>query len=154
MTPAQIALFAERKANFNTFYENLIPTLVDFIKHLEIIDAHNVLRQAFLFVSDLDLFFKNIMITDEEDKIWLLTRIGYFVGEYFAQKYQGCWIVCEIPESKYFGRYVIGEFSGLDENKILDPFEVAKTYVNTPIPRQFEELLADIDYLLLKISNS
>nr|WP_294780457.1 hypothetical protein [uncultured Flavobacterium sp.] len=150
MTIEQIALLEKRKANLDTFYKDLLFELVNFIKHLEIKDAHIVLKQAFLFVDDLDIFFKNIMIVNEDERIWLITRIGYFVGEYFVQKYQGCWIVCEVTNSSYFGRYVIGDFAAFEDNRIFDPFEVAQMYVGTSIPRQLNTLLKEIDSDLLK----
>jgi hypothetical protein len=141
-----IKLLETRKAGFEEFYKSLIPSLIEFVSRLEITPAHEVLNHAVQYAPYLAASL-NIMIVDEEtDRIWLLTRIGYFVGEYFAQKYNGCWYVNDIPNSKYFGCYVVGQFALVNKPEIMiDPFQIAQSYVDTPPNRDFESLLAEVD---------
>jgi hypothetical protein len=62
----------------------------------------------------------------------LITRLGYFVGEYCVQKYSGCWFVDDLGGSRYFGRYVAGRFASVaNESAMVDPFLVAQEYVDT-----------------------
>jgi hypothetical protein len=74
-----------------------------------------------------------IQIVDPEDRIWILTRIGYFLGEYLNQVYGGLWFVDEDVESPYFLQYVIGSFLRLPNPRVrLAPFALAALYVEEP----------------------
>jgi hypothetical protein len=146
MTSEEMLLLEKRKAGFEQFYNELMPMLVDFIGKLGVNPAHEVLRHADQFVQYLNQALRSMAVTNDEDRGWLLTRMGYFIGEYFVQKYGGCWFVNEIQGSRYFGRYVVGRFARLNDSiPMLDPFLVAQTYVDTPIPRHLEKLLAEVD---------
>jgi hypothetical protein len=146
MTPEKLLLLEKRKAGFDAFYLALMPTLADFAEKMGINPAHEVLKDAKQFVSYLDGALQNLPVADDQDRAWLLTRMGYFIGEYFVQQYRGCWYVNEIPDSRYFGRYVVGRFFSLNNATLmLDPFEVAQVCVDSPIPRQLNMLLKDVD---------
>jgi hypothetical protein len=68
------------------------------------------------------------------------------IGEYFVQKYDGCWFVNDIATSQNFARYVVGEFVHLNHSGIsIDPFELAAEFVNTPTPRNLTSLLNEVD---------
>ena len=153
MTSEEKLLLEKRNAGFQQFYQELMPVLVDFIENLGIKPAHEVLKHAGQFVPHLDQALQAMAVADEQDRIWLLTRMAYFIGEYFVQRYGGCWYVNEIQGSRYFGRYVVGRFARLDSAiPMLDPFLVAQDYVNTPIPRHLEKLLAKVDADLVQAS--
>jgi hypothetical protein len=63
-------------------------------------------------------------------------------GEYFVQKFHGCWTLNDIPGSRYFARYVVGQFQAAKNlQMMLDPFDMAIEYVDAPIPRQLQTLL-------------
>ena len=145
MTSEASALLQKRKAGFDQFYAELMPVLVDFVEKLGIKPPHEVLRAAVQFVPPLDHALKNMVVASAEDRTWLLTRMGYFIGEYFVQKYGGCWSVNEAQDSKFFARYVVGQFAGLGTAAVLDPFEVAMDFVDTPVPRHLEQLLKEVD---------
>jgi len=146
MASEELTLLEKRKAGFDKFYKELIPVLVEFVGQMGISPAHEVLKNAVQFAPYLNGALQNMAIADEQDKIWLLTRLGYFVGEYFAQKHSGCWYVNEIQGSRYFGRYVVGQFARLNNAALmLDPFEIARVYIEQPMPRQFEKLLTEVD---------
>jgi hypothetical protein len=143
---SQAALIQKRKGEFEDFYKGLIPALVEFVDRLGVQPAHEVLNQPVAFAPHLEKALKDIKAEGDEDRIWLLTRVGYFVGEYFAEKYGGSWYVNEIEGSQSVGRYVVGRFAALKNlGSMLDPFEVAKVFVDTPPPRDLQQLLSEVD---------
>lgn len=143
---AQANLIDKRKGELEDFYRALIPSLVEFVDRLGVKPAHEVLNQAMRFAPHVSTALRDLPVSDEQDRIWLLTRVAYFVGEYFAQKHGGCWYVNDIEGSKYFGRYVVGRFPSFHRPTLmLDPFEVAQAYVDTPPPRQLDDLLAEVE---------
>lgn len=145
MTSEANALLQKRKAGFDQFYGELMPVLPDFVEKLGINPPREVLRAAVQFVPPLGRALQDIGVASAEDRTWLLTRMGYFIGEYFVQKYGGCWSVSEAHDSKFFARYVVGQFAKLGTTAVLDPFEVAKDYVDTPVPRHLEQLLKVVE---------
>jgi hypothetical protein len=152
MTSEEKTLLESRKAGFDAFYKELIPVLVDFVGKMGIGPAHEVLNNAVQFAPYLDKALGNLAIEDEQDRIWLLTRLGYFIGEYFCQKYKGCWYVNEIQGSRYFGRYVVGQFAGLSNAALmLDPFHIAQAYVEEQTPRHLDKLLTEVDAELVAV---
>lgn len=153
MTAEEMLLLEKRKAGFRQFYMELMPVLVDFVGKLGINPAHEVLKHAENFVPHLDRALQAMAVADQQDRTWLLTRMGYFIGEYFVQKYGGCWYVNEIQGSRYFGRYVVGRFARLNNPvPMLDPFLVAQTYLDTEAPRRLEYMLAEAEAELTKAS--
>lgn len=147
----EVATLERRKAAFDGFYEQLIPALVEFVGRLGIQPAHEVLNQAAQYVPHVSTAVRDLAVEDGQDRVWLLTRMGYFIGEYFAQKYGGCWYVNDIEGSRYFARYVVGRFSRLDASSaMIDPFEVAQAYVDTKPPRQLEALISEVEAELAK----
>jgi len=146
MTAEEARLINRRKADFGKFYSELLPALVDFVEKMGITPAHEVLKQANQYVPYLERALQNMAVGDEADRVWLVTRLGFFVGEYFVQKYGGCWYVNDISGSTYCGRYVVGQFSTLNNSALmLDPFEIAQAYVNEPMPRTLARLLEEVD---------
>jgi hypothetical protein len=155
MTPEQNALIEKRKREFDAFYDELMPCLVDFVGRMGITPAHEVLRHAPMFAPNLSLALKNLVVVDEGDRVWLLTRLGYFIGEYFAQKYSGAWYVNENPSSKYLGRYVVGKFAIPSQRELnIDPFVMAEDYVATLTPRTLalENILLEVEKELSRIA--
>jgi hypothetical protein len=51
MTPEESTLIEKRKAGFEEFYNQLMPCLVDFVAHLGIKPAHQVLKQDGFYKS-------------------------------------------------------------------------------------------------------
>jgi len=144
----------KRKGEFEAFYNGLIPSLVEFVDRLGIKPAHEVLNHAIQFAPHLNAALRELRIENEQDRIWLLTRVGYFVGEYFAQKHGGCWYVNDLEGSRYFGRYVVGRFTSFQKATLmLDPFELANRYVDSPPPRHLEQLLEEVDAELRKANS-
>lgn len=150
MMTEQRQLLDRRKRNFPVFYEQLIPSLVDFVGKMGISPAHEVLNNAPMFVPHLSTALRNLAVADDDDKAWLLSRLGYFIGEYFTQKYSGAWYPNENPASRYFARYVVGKFSIESRRELnLDPFMIAEAYIRTPMPRELEPLLQEAEQELI-----
>ena len=148
------ALIESRKADFGQFYQELLPALVEFIDGIGIKPAHTVLTQADQYLPYLELALREMTVA-EDDRSWLLTRMMYFIGEYFAQKHGGCWYVNDIAGSRFSGRYVVGKFAGFsDKNLMVDPAEVAQAYVDTAVPRQLSPLLSEVEAGLNAIASS
>jgi len=141
----------DRRSQFETFRAERMPVLTDFMDKLDLPDPALVLVEADNYLLALSAFMKSQYI-DHDDHNWILTRIGYFVGEWLVQKFGGCWFLNEIPDTRYFLHYVVGEFSRLNDlNAMVDPFVVAEAFINSPCPRKLEDFLADIE-LELKAS--
>ncbi|WP_155739124.1 hypothetical protein [Ralstonia solanacearum] len=146
MSPEEIEPLENRKSGFDGFLNELMPVLVDFVGKLGIHPADGVLKHAVQFVPYLSQALQTMLVTDDQDRTWLLTRMGYFVGEYFVQKYGGSWYVNDVRGSRYFGRYVVGRFvSPHGQMSMLDPFLVAQAYVDTSVPRQLERILEEVE---------
>lgn len=146
MTSEELLLLQKRQRDFSDFYEELIPALVDFVGRLGIQPAHEVLKHAAQFEPYVSQATADFVIEGEDDRTWLVARMGYFIGEYFAEKYSGCWYVNDIPNSRYFARFVVGKFDIPSQRALmLDPFEVAAAYVAEPAPRALGKLLAEVE---------
>ena len=146
MLPEHAIQLEQRKKGFEDFFNELMPALVDFIEKIGINPAHQVLNQAEKYVPFVEASLRDIVVADKGDRVWLLTRVGYFIGEYFSQKYGGCWYVNDICDSRYFARYVVGKFSKTNNMAtMIDPFEIAQVYVDTPVPREMTVVLAEVD---------
>ena len=107
------AVLEQRQAELEDFYKGLLPALVDFVDRLGIRPAHEVLNHAQQFAPHVETALRDLPLADEDDRAWLLTRVAYFVGEFFVQKHQGCWYVNDVNDvkgSRYFAKYVVGRF--------------------------------------------
>lgn len=145
LTPEEQAELARRQQQFEPFLEERMPVLTDFISALELPDAALVLVDADQFLHPLSQCVQYEEIA-AADRTWLLTRLGYFIGEWLVQRFGGCWFLDEIPESRYFLHYVVGQFTQLaNRQTMLDPFQVAADLVDTPAPRELAQLLDEIE---------
>ena len=143
-------MLIKRKAGFDAFYNELIPALVDFVRRIGIQPAHEVLNHAVQYAPYLARALRDMEVDEEQDRMWLLTRMGYFIGEYFVQKYGGCWYVNDVEGSRYFARFVVGQFARIDKQSLMvDPFEVAQVYVDARAPRDLDVLLSEVEVQLI-----
>lgn len=140
-------LLARRKAGFSTFKSERLPVLHEFCTSLGFEQPHEVLNTPGKFLAQLDSGFRSAVIS-EANRIWFITRIGYYIGEYLATRYDGYWQVDEDPASPTFARYVVGGFSfdGVT-TPMVDAMEMARQYADTPAPRS---LVQEIDKVLVK----
>jgi hypothetical protein len=126
LTEEEHKLLAERKERFSTFFDERLSVLKDFMERLNLADPVLVAIKAENFLLPLDLFLKEQDV-DSDLRPWILTRLGYYIGELLVQKLNGIWFVNEIADSRYFARYVVGKFMGIsNKNAMIDPFLVAE----------------------------
>lgn len=147
LTIEEKEILQKRKNNFNNFLEERMPVLRDFMQGIGIPEPHMVLLDAESFISPLNSYLQDqkIMI---DDKNWILTVIGYFIGELFVQKYDGYWFLNEKPEASSFLKYVVGGFENIDCSLAIDPFETAKDYVEEGTGRNLEKYINEIEIQL------
>lgn len=128
-------LLARRAAEFPAFRSERLPVLHKFCESLGFDQPHEVLIEPKKFLFQLDSGFQHADIS-EENRVWFVTRIGYYIGEYLISLFSGYWLLDEDLSSPSFARYVVGDFSkpGV-KTKIVDPFEIAQRYATTPAPR-------------------
>jgi len=149
MPSQQAATPIERQARFDNFYAELAPVLIDFIDVLGIEPAQEVLKQAGDYLPYVEKALQDMAIADEDDRKWLQVRMMYYIGEYFAQQYGGHWFVNETADSPLFGRCVVGKFRSFPNASIMvDPFEIASSYVDLPCPRLLADLVAEVEMRL------
>lgn len=134
-----------RRKGFDSFLEERMPVLTDFMQRLELPNAALVLVDADKYLPALDQWLKDQVI-EPADKTWLLTRLGYFVGEYLVQRLGGCWFLNEAADSRYFAHYVVGRFvRASNANAMVDPFAVADACIAEPPGRSLLRLLTSVE---------
>lgn len=142
-----------RHARFDAFYAELMPVLVAFVEQLGITPAHGVLTNAPAYAPLLASALRDTRVETPDDRVWLLTRVGYYAGEYLVQQHGGCWFVNDDPGSKSFARYVVGRFAALGGSQArVDPFAVAADYVSALPGADLAVLLAEVDTALESVA--
>jgi hypothetical protein len=137
-------IISRRRDGFEQFIAERMPVLSDFMASLELSEPGLVLVDAESFLAPLDQWLANQTI-NVDDRDWLLTRIGYYVGEYLVQQLAGCWLLCEAPDSPLFGRYVVGQFGKVvNPRAMADPFAAAATLVDQPIGRSLAAMMEQV----------
>jgi hypothetical protein len=172
----------ELAAGFDAFITEQFDVLVDFFQKIGRADPVLLLHQpdAYLPLLDAWLGQQNWQEYDEQDRIRLATRIGYFLAQVLITRYHGAWALNENPDSRFFLRYVVthfaqpGEFvvsrdpgkptealvSALAEvpvivpkNAEVDAFGAAIEYTRNPVGRTVASLLREIEADLTRTCN-
>ncbi len=142
-------LLKKRNDGFDDFYDSMLSGLVEFVDVLGISPPHEVLKHAVQFVPLVAQATHQMPVESGDHKVWFVTRMTYFVGEVFVQKFGGCWFVNDAPESRYFARYVVGQFKrDAKSSAMIDPYEIALAYVDGALPRDLEALLGEVEVAL------
>ena len=119
--------------------------LADFMDRLELPNGGLVLVKAGEYLPALNHWL-SWQIVASEDRVSLITRVGYFVGEYLQQRHGGEWFLNDIPNSRYFARYVVGRFPMTSNaNAMVDPFEVAEACISAPLGRSISRVLEIVE---------
>jgi hypothetical protein len=135
----------KQRERFDSFREERMPVLHDFSQKLGFQNAHEILIRPTLFLEPMNDWLSEQEISNDA-KNWIAVRIGYFIGELFVEKYDGCWSVCETESSRYFGHYVVGEFSSLNNPcALFDPMEAAFELVNQPQGRSLISVVNEVE---------
>ena len=135
----------KQKERFNSFREERLPVLHDFSKGLGFQDPHEILINPEKFLQPISSWLSDQEIS-VESKNWITVRIGFFLGELFVERHGGCWSVCQAPSSRYYGHFVVGEFSSFDNaNALFDPMEAAFALTNQPKGRSLVGIVKEIE---------
>ena len=134
-----------RRAGFDAFFEESRPVLVDFVQRLGLPEPHTVLLYAARFLPAIADWVKD-QVVEPEDKTWIVTRLGYFIGEVLNQAWAGHWFLDEDLDSPFFLHYVVGQFArSSDINIRVSPFILADHFVSEPNGRNLEQLVAGVE---------
>ena len=141
LSETEQALLERRRAGFDAFFQESRPVLVDFMKRLGFEEPHAVLLDARKFLGPLDAWMR-AQVVGTDQRTWILTRLGYFIGELLNQELAGYWFLDEDPESPYFLHYVVGRFTNLPNPKArTDPFAIADRYLGKTQNRSLSSLI-------------
>lgn len=142
----------ERRANLEQFSKESYPVLIDFAERLEHSDPSSILLDQevmYLFVETVAEFMRAEPV-DEETSVWISVRIGYLIGEYLIQKYEGHWGINLNETSPQYGHYVVFALSPKNKEKAypVDPFEAANEFVNQAPDRDLISLIDEIEAMI------
>jgi hypothetical protein len=141
LTEQEKALLSQRRDKLFGFVEESLPVMADFLGALGISDPYSVAEDAERFLNPLDVWLKEQTVS-RQDHLWLLTRIGYFIGELLSQRFGGRWLVDDDPESPYFQQFVVSDFKkSRNENVKVSPFSLAREFVNEGEGRSLVNLM-------------
>src|SRR5580658_8386424 len=107
LTEYERELRERRRLHFAAFFDERVAVLEDFVKRLGVADSPLEPIEIEQYLPAIDAFMKS-QVVPSEDRVWILTRLGYFIGELLVQRFAGSWFLNEIPDSQYFLRYVVG----------------------------------------------
>lgn len=128
----------------DSFLSERMPVLAEFVELLKLPDPLLVLVEAEKYLPAIDQWLGPQEVTPA-DHHWLCVRIGYFVGEYLVQKFGGCWFLDEIPDSRYFGHYVVGQFTRCANHRaMVDPLLVAEVCISEPAGRSLVAIIQEV----------
>lgn len=138
------ALIEARKSQFPLFLAEREPVLVDFAERLGFAEPHRILNEPSLFLPGLDTWLQHQEVSSD-DYMWLLARLAYFIGEYLVVRFSGSWFVNGIEGSRYFGRYVVGNFAKVSNRYAqVDPYEIGADVLKTRPPTSLEAILNQV----------
>jgi hypothetical protein len=138
----------KQKEHFDAFREERMPVLHDFAQKLGFQNPHEILINPESFLEPISSWLSDQDVSDDA-KNWIIIRIGYFLGELFVEKHGGCWSVCEAPSSRYYGHYVICEFSSFNNpSALFAPMETAFELASQSKGRSLTNIVGEIEEAL------
>ena len=145
LSDEEVAIRGRRRAGLEVFVQESMPVLIDFMERLELPYPDMVLKEAEKYAAPLDAWMRDQVI-EPGNRIWILTRIGYFIGELLNQRLGGCWFLDEDAGSPYFLQYVVGQFTRLNNpNARIAPFALADYYVAQPPGRDLLSVIRETE---------
>ena len=152
LTPAEQETRDRRRAEYQGFVDECVPVLVDFVDSLGLQDSARIAIDPWRFLLPIESFIQYQDI-GREDRIWILTRLGYFIGELFVTRYRGIWVLNEVPDSNFFLQYVVGRFSLLgNPDAMVNPFGVADDFLAIPKGRCLSDFIGKVEEELLSLA--
>lgn len=145
LTPEEESLISERRSRFDAFFEDMMPILSEFAEDLGLANPQMIVADPGGYVEPISHFMRD-QVVSEDDRVWIITRLGYFIGEVLIKRLGGCWFLNEWPETRYFLRYVVGQFDeGTRTNAMVDPFEAATGFIAQPPGRNLGQFINEIE---------
>ncbi len=143
-TSEQQELLVHRRAGFEEWLAERMPVLRDFAAALELPDPPLIVADPDRYLPLIDAWLRDQVI-GPDDWAWAVARVGYFAGEALVQRFGGCWLVCDAPNSRFFGRYVVGRFHRVrNPAAIADPIEIAAECLSQPPGRSLARILETV----------
>ncbi len=145
-------LIEKRKQNLDSFVNQGYDIIVDFAGMLQLEKPFEVLKDPAAIERMINVIHDLIKdeLIEDEDRIWLMTGVGYTMGESLIQRYQGYWNVNENESSDQYGRFVVFATAPAgDKHYPIDILEAAKELIDTPAPRDLKKLLTEIEAVLV-----
>jgi hypothetical protein len=143
LVPDEDDLRNRRRRGFDAFLADRMPVLADFAERLGLPDPPMIVAEPNRFLRSVSDFMKDQVIGDD-DRVWALLRIGYFIGEILVQRLGCHWFLNEVPGSRYFLRYVVGASPSCNPAAMVDPFAVADAYLSQPPGRDLSKWVDSI----------
>ncbi|MCH2044287.1 MAG: hypothetical protein MK212_09080 [Saprospiraceae bacterium] len=145
-------LIEKRKLELDNFVNESFAVNTDFASRLGLENPFEILMnfeslKDFMFTT-VHNFMKHQKITSE-DRVWMITRLGYLLGEYFKEKYAGYWTVNEAPDSPQYGHYVIHAKSPSgNAHYPINVFGAATELVEQEDERDLIQLVTEIEAVI------
>jgi hypothetical protein len=125
------------------FIQECWPLLSDFMERLGSKEPTLIVMDPEQCLETIDNFMK-YQVVEPDDRIWIMTRIACYLGELLVHRFGGVWFLNEIPDSRYFLKYVVGRFTRIrNYNAMVDPFYIADVYVSEPPGRSLSEFVEE-----------
>jgi hypothetical protein len=152
LTEEEKQTYERRKAMLDEFVSESMPVMADFAERLGLPEPTMIVNDPESYLPAIDAFMRN-QVVKPDDRVWIITRLMYIVGEVLIQRLGGIWLLNDIPDSKFFLKYVVGDFSGIKRaGSQADAGAVAHRYVMSDPPRRslvdmIDETVADLHKL-------
>ena len=124
-----------------------MPALADLMAGIGASDPTLVVNDPASYIAPLDNWLRTasfVVPPSGPDRIWLISRLGYFIGYVLTQRHGGCWFVDDQPESRFFGCYVVGQFRDFP-NARVDPNYVAAHFIDHRSHNSLKDLFTALD---------
>jgi hypothetical protein len=132
-------------AELPAFLEQKGPVLIDFAKRLDLSEPELVVTNPAQCLDAISVFMRDQLV-NEDDRVWILTRLGYLIGELLVRRFEGDWFLNDIPDSKYFLHYVVGRFQRIkNPDAMVAPFEVANHFLSQESGRDLALLVSEVE---------
>jgi hypothetical protein len=143
LTPPERQTLEKRRLEFDKFVQEAAPVLSDFAKRLGLENPQSIAVNPEAFLEPIDDFMKDQVIMDD-DRIWIVARLAYFIGQILIQRFGGEWLLNERPDSRFFLQYVVGRFpSTSNPNVTIDPLRIASEFLAAPSGRSLERTITE-----------
>jgi hypothetical protein len=150
LTPKETEELERRRARFEQFLADRMPVLAEFAELLELQNPTMIVADPDLYLPSVDMYMRRQVVLPE-DRASVILVLGYLIGEVLVQRLSGGWLLNDIPDSRYFLRYVVGQFARAgNPNAMADPFEAAIIVIDEPSAGGLTAVVAEVERALRK----